>query len=228
MRRAKEAGASHVALSCVRRARRVRRRASPCGVTSARVSPGCAASVRRCMSSRRGSPRRCGCTARRRAGCAPSARGRPTSDFPAARRCGLDREQRVDHVVGVGGLRQIIDRAELHGVDRGRDVAVAGEHDAVRLGPALLQRRDDVEPVAVAEPHVDHRVERRRLLDLQQPVGHGLGGATVKPAFPWRARAREERLVASTISSVRSPGIGAGAAVSALAWSSNPFLISSH
>jgi hypothetical protein len=44
----------------------------------------------------------------------------------------------------------------------------------VRTTP-LLQRRDDVEPIAVAEPHVDHRVERRRLLDLQQSVGHGLG-----------------------------------------------------
>ena len=42
-------------------------------------------------------------------------------------------------------------RAELHGVHRGRDVAVAGEHHAVRLGAALLQRRDDIKPVAVAE-----------------------------------------------------------------------------
>ena len=86
------------------------------------------------------------------------------------------RQQRRDHVVGVGRLGQIVDRADLHRVDRGGDIAVAGQDDAARFGPAALERRDDIEAVAVAEPHVDHREGRRRLLDLAQSLGDRFGG----------------------------------------------------
>ena len=100
------------------------------------------------------------------------------------------REQRVDHVVGVGGLGEIIDRAELHRIHRGRDIAVAGQDDAARVRPALLQRGDDVEAVAVAEPHVDHREGGRDLLDLQQAVGDRFGGGHRRSrGLPSRARA---------------------------------------
>ncbi len=102
----------------------------------------------------------------------------------------LEREQRGHHIVGVGGLGEIIDGAELHGIHRRRDVAVAGEHHAVRLGAAALERRDHVEPVAVAEPHVDHRERTAVPFDLQQPVRDGLcGGHRESPAPPWRAPA---------------------------------------
>ena len=40
--------------------------------------------------------------------------------------CGLDR-------VGIGRLRQVVDRTRLHRGDRGGDVAVAGQHDDARL-----------------------------------------------------------------------------------------------
>jgi hypothetical protein len=105
-------------------------------------------------------------------------------------RSAFARQQRGDHVVGVGGLGEIVDRAELHGVHRGGDVAVAGEDDGARVGPALLERRDDVEAVAVAEPHVDHRegrraasrpaAGRRRRTRRSSPRSRG---------FPWRAPA---------------------------------------
>ncbi len=70
-------------------------------------------------------------------------------------------EQRRGHVVGIGGLREIVHRAHLHRRDGGRDVAVAGQHDGARLGALALQRRHHVEPVAVAEPQVDHSEGRR-------------------------------------------------------------------
>ncbi len=55
-------------------------------------------------------------------------------------------------------------------------------------GPALFHGRDDVEPVAVAEPHVDDRKGRRGLLDLQQPVGDRFGGGHRKAAALHGAR----------------------------------------
>ena len=91
------------------------------------------------------------------------------------------RQQRGDDVIGVDRLGEIIDGAELHRVHRGGDVAVAGEDDAARFGAAALQRGDDVEPVAVAEPHVDHGKGRRGALDLQQPVGDEFAVVTAKP-----------------------------------------------
>jgi hypothetical protein len=68
----------------------------------------------------------------------------------------FEREQRIDDVVGVDRLGQIVERAELHGGHRGRDIAVAGEDDRACVGTPPLERRDHVEAVAVAEPHVDH------------------------------------------------------------------------
>ena len=52
----------------------------------------------------------------------------------------VEGEQRRDHVVGVHRLREIIDRAELHRVHRGRDIAVAGENDGAGVGAAALER----------------------------------------------------------------------------------------
>ena len=83
----------------------------------------------------------------------------------------VERQQRGGDVVGVGGLRHVVDGAELHRGDGGGDIAVAGQHDAAGVGPAPLERRDDVEAAAVAEPHVDDGIGRRRLLDLVEPVG---------------------------------------------------------
>src|SRR5205807_1472968 len=97
-------------------------------------------------------------------GIIPADRAALAAAFPGrfgrlARWC----QQRGNHVVRVGGLREIVDCAELHGVDRSRDVAVTRQNDAARIGTTLLERRDDVKPVAVGEPHVDDRKGRRRL-----------------------------------------------------------------
>jgi hypothetical protein len=92
------------------------------------------------------------------------------------------RKQRGDHVVGVHRLGEIIGGAELDRVHCGRDVAVAGEHDAARLRPPALEGGDHVDPIAVAEPHVDHRKCRRCALDLAQAVRHRFRGRNVKAA----------------------------------------------
>ena len=77
-----------------------------------------------------------------------------------------------DDVIGIGGLRQIVDGAHLHRGHGGGDIAVAGEHDRACFGTLALQRRDDVEAVAVTEPEVDDRKSRRGAADLGDAVGH--------------------------------------------------------
>src|SRR5579864_4482028 len=69
----------------------------------------------------------------------------------------VEREQRGSDVVGIDRLGEIIDRAELYRIHRGGDVAVAGEDDGARFRPALFHRRNNVEAIAVAKPHIDHR-----------------------------------------------------------------------
>ena len=59
-------------------------------------------------------------------------------------------------------------------------------------GPAALERRDYIEAVAVAEPHVDDCVSRRRLsrpaAGRRKPTRRWLRKSRVAPA-PWRAAA---------------------------------------
>ena len=106
------------------------------------------------------------------------------------------REQRRDDVVGVDRLGQVVDRAELHRVHRGGDVAVAGEDDAARVRAPALERGYHVEPVAVAEPHVDDGESGRRFLDLQQAVGDRFGGRDGKAAlFERLGEPLQERMV---------------------------------
>ena len=85
------------------------------------------------------------------------------------------RAQRGADVVGIGRLGEIVDGAHLHRGDGGGDVAIAGQDDAARLGPATLQRRDDLEAIAIGKTHVDHREGRRAALDARQPVRHRFG-----------------------------------------------------
>jgi hypothetical protein len=69
----------------------------------------------------------------------------PIGRHRVLRRIGLaavGREQRIDDVVGVGRLCKVVDRAELHGVDHGRDIAVAGQHDPAGVGAPSPPSRD--------------------------------------------------------------------------------------
>ena len=91
-------------------------------------------------------------------------------------------EQRVRHVVGVGGLGQVVDGAELHRGDGGGDVAVAGQHDGACVGADLGELRDDVEAVAVLQPHVDDGEGRRLLPDQVEALGDRVGRAHLEAA----------------------------------------------
>src|SRR6185437_1203265 len=78
----------------------------------------------------------------------------------------VEGEQGRGHIVSIDRLGQIIDRPEFDRGDRSRDVAVAGEDDGARFRPALFHRRNNIEAVAVGQPHVDNRKGGRRFLDL--------------------------------------------------------------
>ena len=68
--------------------------------------------------------------------------------------------QHEEHAVALERLLHEVERAETGGLDRGRDRAVAGDHDHRQLGLALPQLGQDLEPV-----HARH-------LDVEQ---HGVG-----------------------------------------------------
>ena len=96
-------------------------------------------------------------------------------------------------LVRIGGLRQIVEGPHLHRGDRGRDVAVAGEDDAAGIGTPVLEALDHVEPVAVAEPHVDHGKGRRLVLDRGNAVSNAFGHANqVAAAFHGAGEAGRE------------------------------------
>ena len=59
-------------------------------------------------------------------------------------------KKRSGNIVGIGRLGEVIDHPELHGRNCVRDIAVASEHNALGIGTAPLQRRDDVETIAFA------------------------------------------------------------------------------
>ena len=66
--------------------------------------------------------------------------------------------ERRDHVVGLGGLRQVVDRAELDGLDGGGDAAVPGQHHGADLRMDRAQFREHLEAGTVGQPQVDDRV----------------------------------------------------------------------
>ena len=84
--------------------------------------------------------------------------------------------------VGIGRLRQIIDRPGLDRRDSCRDVAVAGQHDDAGARTGLLQCGDDIEPAAVTQPHVDNGESRQLIGRRGDPGGDAVGGRHDKAA----------------------------------------------
>ena len=78
----------------------------------------------------------------------------------------VDGQEHRGNVVGIGRLGEIVDGAAPHRVHGRRNIAVAGQHDGARIGAAPREQRNDVEAVAVGEPHVDHRKGGRGRLHL--------------------------------------------------------------
>src|SRR5665213_1092909 len=144
--------------------------------------------------------------------------------FGRLRRLAFRGEQRALDRVGVGGLGQVVDRPGFHRRDRGRDIAIAGQHDDARAGPGLAQGADDLEPAAVAQPQIDDREGGRGGGRRGDPAGAAVGGLDDKAAPLHRpreplhqrlARAMERRgFVVQTADSVAS-GIAAATAAPA-------------
>ncbi|CAH1656490.1 hypothetical protein CHELA20_53675 [Hyphomicrobiales bacterium] len=108
----------------------------------------------------------------------------------------LLRHQGGMDLVGVSGLREVIEGAELHGRDRGRDIAIAGEHDAARVEATLLEAGDDVQAVPIAEAHVDDREGRGLLVDSREALGDTFGNAhTIATGFHGPRQSCQERPV---------------------------------
>ncbi len=105
-------------------------------------------------------------------------------------------EQGIDDVVGIGGLRQIVGRPYLHRGDGRGDGAVAGQHHHARFRAALADRLDHVEPVAVFEPQIDHRVGRRTRRRAGLSGRNRIGGFGIESAlFHGSRQAPQKRLV---------------------------------
>ncbi len=93
----------------------------------------------------------------------------------------LGEEGTLDRI-RIGRFWQIVDRPRFDRRDRGRDVAVAGQHHDAGARTRLAQRADDVEPAAVAEPHVDDGESRRLIRRCGDPVGDAVGSGYDKAA----------------------------------------------
>jgi hypothetical protein len=91
----------------------------------------------------------------------------------------LGKEGAFDRI-GVGRLWQIVDRPRLYRRDRGRDIAVTGQHHDPGSRTGLAQRTDDIEPAPVAEPHVDDGESRRLLGRRGDPAGDTIRGGHEK------------------------------------------------
>ena len=79
-------------------------------------------------------------------------------------------------------LGQIIDGSQLHRRHGGGDVAVAREHDGACVGADLGELGDDIEAVAVLQPHVDDGEGRRLLPDQVHTFGHRVCHAHLEAA----------------------------------------------
>ena len=75
-------------------------------------------------------------------------------------------------------------------------MSIGENHDAARLGALFLKRRNHVETVAVAEPHIDHRVSRRVVLHPRQTVRDAVRGRNLEAAaFHGAREALQKRLI---------------------------------
>ena len=72
------------------------------------------------------------------------------------------RQQAIGHVIGIRRLREIIDRTELHGRYRSRDVAIACQYNGTSIRPHARELCDHIKTCAVFETHINN-CECRRL-----------------------------------------------------------------
>ena len=107
--------------------------------------------------------------------------------------------------VGVGGLGQIVEGAELHRGHGGGDVAVAGQDDAARIGPALVQLAITSRPLpSPSRMSITAKARRRRASIAAMPSRHGLGRRDLEaprfhgPRQPGQERACRRRRSAGT------------------------------
>ncbi|MNN35701.1 hypothetical protein D3C81_1495600 [compost metagenome] len=93
-----------------------------------------------------------------------------------------DREQGLDHIVGVGGLLHIVDGAGLDRRHCGGDGAIAGQHDDAGVLAALADGLDHLEAVAVLQPHVQNGEGGDRDAQGVAGLGHGTGQGDLETA----------------------------------------------
>ena len=87
------------------------------------------------------------------------------------------REKGGENVVGVSRLRQILQRARLHGFHSRGNAAVTGQHHDFRLRIARQKHRDQRQAVILADPQVQDDKFRRILGGLTLRVRGARGGA---------------------------------------------------
>ena len=100
------------------------------------------------------------------------------------------RKQRIDHVVGIDRLGEVVDRARLDRRDRGRDVAVAGHDHDPHLRPQLAQDAHQIEAAAFGQAHVEHRELGPVRLGVVARLGDAFGRQHVEAAPLERAAQR--------------------------------------
>ena len=95
---------------------------------------------------------------------------------------------RLHDLIGVDRLGEIVPRAALDRLDRGRDRRVAGQEQDAQLRIELQQLRDQRKAVVLAELQIEHDVSGRCCARSRQRVGAIAGRSDIETARTERAR----------------------------------------
>ena len=88
------------------------------------------------------------------------------------------------HLTQFQRLEQVVEGAELHGLDGVVGVAAAGDEDDRALRVQLAQPAQHFQPAQVRQVDVEHHHVGPPLADQFQPLGGGLGGQHVQGLVP--------------------------------------------
>jgi hypothetical protein len=90
--------------------------------------------------------------------------------------------ERCIDLVRICRFGKIVFCAQFDGIDRSRDVSLAGQNDYARIVLALTDRRDNVEPISVSKSKVDDCIVGRSGPRFSRSFRNGFGRFNVKPS----------------------------------------------
>lgn len=92
-------------------------------------------------------------------------------------------EQSCCHLIGIRRLGQIINCSSFHGLDRGGDVPIPGEHDDAAQRAHASQLWNKVQTILSADPHIENGKGWWLAVYEGSSVNNGSNRSGFEPAF---------------------------------------------